>query len=40
MDKVVMLGVGLGSSALGFGLFVYLRKMKQRLKKRILKVFI
>ena len=36
MNKVVMLSVGFGSSVLGFGLFMYLRKMKNKLKKKIL----
>ncbi len=36
MNKIVMLSVGLGSSALGFGMFLYLRKMKNKLKKKIL----
>ncbi|KHO51810.1 MAG: hypothetical protein QT08_C0020G0024 [archaeon GW2011_AR17] len=37
MEKVVMLSVGFVGSSLGFAFFVYLRKMKNKLKKRILR---
>jgi len=36
MNKIVMLSVGFGSSVLGFSLFLYLRKMKNKLKKKVL----
>ncbi len=37
MSKIIMLSVGLGSSIFGFGLFMYIRKMKNKLKRRILR---
>ncbi len=36
MSKIVVLGVGVGSSILGFGLFLYMRKVKKRLRQKIL----
>ena len=36
MSKVVMLSVGFSASVVGFGLFLYLRKMKKKLRKNIL----
>ena len=37
MSKVVMLGIGISSSIIGIGILLYVRRVKEKLRKRILR---